>query len=344
MTIPSFASLALAAALWPAPPPVRIVTSLTTYAAIAREVAGDRAVVTAIAEGDEDPHFVQPRPSFVPLLRDADLFVTTGLDLELWVPALLDRAGNPRVREGGRGYVPAFHGISLLEIPQSLSRAQGDIHVDGNPHIATDPVNAILIARNIAAGLERVDPAGAPEYRRRLADFEGRVLRAMIGEELVRILTPATAFDLLRTDRFHDFVRRTPYQGRPLEGRLGGWLQRTEAMRGRQIACYHREFSYLIRRLGLACVEYIEAKPGIPASPRHVQAVINLMRERRIPILLAANYFDRTQVREIAQRTGARAVVVSENAGGAPGTDAYIPLVDSWISALADGFGPAGTP
>src|ERR1044071_7667831 len=95
----------------PVPPaPVKVVTSLTTYAAIAREITGDHATVTAIAEGDEDPHFVQPRPSFVPLLRDADLFVTTGMDLELWVPTLLDRAGNPKIREGGIGYVSAHDG------------------------------------------------------------------------------------------------------------------------------------------------------------------------------------------------------------------------------------------
>ena len=47
---------------------------------------GDKATVTSIAQGDEDPHFVQPKPSFVAVLRDADMFVTTGIDLELWVP------------------------------------------------------------------------------------------------------------------------------------------------------------------------------------------------------------------------------------------------------------------
>src|SRR5687767_11394333 len=105
----------------PAAPPVKIVTSLTTYGAIAREIVGDRGTVTSIAQGDEDPHFVQPKPSFVRLLRDADLFVTTGLDLELWVPALLDRAGNRKILEGGPGYVAAYRGIDLVEVPTSLS-------------------------------------------------------------------------------------------------------------------------------------------------------------------------------------------------------------------------------
>src|SRR6476659_8253598 len=85
----------------PAADPPKIVTSLTTYGAIAREIVGDKGTITSIAQGDEDPHFVQPKPSFVSILRNADLFVTTGMDLELWVPALLDRAGNRKIMDGG---------------------------------------------------------------------------------------------------------------------------------------------------------------------------------------------------------------------------------------------------
>jgi len=317
---------------------VKVVTSLPTYAAIAREIVGQRGEVAAIAQGDEDPHFVQPRPSFVPLLRDADLFVTSGMDLELWVPALLDRAGNQRVREGQSGYVAAYQGIRLLEVPATVSRAQGDIHVAGNPHIHSDPINAIIIGRNILAGLERIDAAGGAEYRGRMADFERRMLEATYGEELVRIITPATLYDLARNDREVDFMRRTSYQGRPLFERLGGWMQRAAGIRGRQMACYHRQWSYFSRRFGVDCMTYIESKPGIPPTPRHVQDVIRQMRERRIPVLFSVTYYDRNQVNEIAQRTGAAAVIVPEGTGGAPGIDTYFDLMNLWIDALTRGF------
>src|SRR5947209_19411526 len=144
--------------------PVKVVTSLTTYAAIATEIVGDRGKISSIAVGDENPHYVQPKPSFVPTLASADLFVTTGLDLELWVPALLDKANNPKVNEGGPGYVAAYTGIPLLDVPSSFSRAQGDIHVFGNPHIWTEPLNAVQVARNILTGLKRVEPANADFY------------------------------------------------------------------------------------------------------------------------------------------------------------------------------------
>src|SRR4051812_22350423 len=178
--------------------PVKVVTSLTTYAAIAREIVGDRGIVNSIATGDENPHYVQPKPSFVPLLANADVFVTTGLDLELWVPALLDKAGNPKVTEGGAGYVAAYSGISLLDVPASYSRTQGDIHVFGNPHVWTEPLNGVQIARNILTGLKRVSPENAEYFTTRERDFENRVYRALYGEELVTILGGPALADLDR--------------------------------------------------------------------------------------------------------------------------------------------------
>jgi ABC-type Zn uptake system ZnuABC Zn-binding protein ZnuA len=322
----------------PPAPPLKVVASLPTYGAIAREVVGDRATVTAIAQGDEDPHFVQPKPSFVALLRDADLFVTTGLDLELWVPALLDRAGNRQVQEGGPGYVAAYRGITLLEVPTSLSRSAGDIHVDGNPHIHTDPLNAILIARNILAGLTRVAPADGPAFAQREQDFEKRILAATMGAELVQILTPATAFSLLQSDKLYDFLARQQYQGKPLADRLGGWLEQGRVLRGKEMACYHKEWAYFSHRYDVACVVYIEAKPGIPPTPRHVQEVIALMKERKIPALFAANYFSRNQIEQVAQKTGAQAVIVPENTDGAPGVRTYFDLMNTWISSLTATF------
>jgi len=329
---------ALGAPAAPPAPPLKVVASLPTYGAIAREIVGDRATVTAIAQGDEDPHFVQPKPSFVALLRDADLFVTTGLDLELWVPALLDRAGNRRVQEEGPGYVAAYKGITLLEVPTTLSRSAGDIHVDGNPHIHTDPLNAIIIARNILAGLTRVAPADGPAFAQRERDFEQRILEATMGAELVRILTPATAFSLLQSDKLYDFLGRQQYQGKPLVDRLGGWLGEAQVLRGKEMACYHKEWAYFSHRYAVECVVFIEAKPGIPPTPRHVQEVIALMKERKIPALFAANYFSRSQIEQVAQKTGAQPVIVPENTDGAPGVRTYFDLMNTWISSLTAAF------
>ena len=329
----------------PTTPPasgVKVVTSLTTYGAIAREVVGDKGTVTSIAQGDEDPHFVQPRPSFVPLLRDADLFVWTGMDLELWVGTLLDRAGNSKIREGAPGSVLAKDGITILEIPNSLSRSQGDIHVDGNPHIHSDPINAIFIARNVLAGLKRVDAKNADYYTAREKDFEDRIITAMFGPEIVKVVTAPTLFQLSNTNRVIPFLQNTKYQGAPLIDKMGGWMKTLLPYRGKSMACYHKEWAYFSNRYGIDCMAYIETKPGIPATPKHKQEVIDQMKEQHVPVLFASNYFDHDQIRSVAQATSATPVIVPENTNGAPGINTYFDLMDYWTKELAKGFASGG--
>ncbi len=190
----------------PLPDPPRVVTSLTTYASIAREIVGERGEVSAIAHGAENPHFVTPRPSLVLQLRRADMFVVTGLDLELWIPAITDKANNAKVRPGAAGYVTAATGIELLDVPESVSRSGGDIHAFGNPHIWTSPVNAITIGANILAGLKRVAPENADYYEQRYAAWKDRIIRALAGDELVELLGAEVVFRLARDHQLLGFL------------------------------------------------------------------------------------------------------------------------------------------
>jgi zinc/manganese transport system substrate-binding protein len=328
-----------------APPPdkVKVVTTLTTYAAIARDITGDRGDVTSIQTGYENPHYVEPKPSFVPALARADVFVTTGLDLELWVPALLDKANNPKVTEGGAGYVSAYTGVTLLDVPTTFSRSQGDIHVFGNPHIWTDPLNAVQIARNILTGLKRVSPDNAEYFANREKAFEDRMYGALYGDELVKLLGGDALADLDRQGKLLDFLARHAYQGTPLSSRLGGWLKQGMPFRGKSVVCYHKEWDYFSREFQVPCVDYIEPKPGIPPTPSHVQEVITEMRQQKIAVLFSTNYYDRNQVEEVAARTGARAVIVPGNVDGAPGVTTYFDLVSTWVTELARAFAGART-
>jgi len=317
---------------------LEVVTTLTTYASITREIVGDRAEVTAIARGDEDAHFVQPKPSYVTLIRDADVFVTTAMDLELWVPALLDRAGNRGVLPGSPGYVAASVNVDLLEIPTSVDRSQGDIHIYGNPHLLSDPLNAIIVSRNILAGLLRVSPANAAYFQERQRDFEQRVLEALIGVELVEMLTAPTVMQLLSTNELYRFVTETIYQGHPLSERMTGWFANASIFRGREMVCYHREWSYFSRRFGIPCVGYVEPKLGIPPTPGHVRDLIDLMRRQAVPAIFAANYYPSNQINQVAERTGAVAVIVPEHTEGEPGVDTYFELVDVWVESLTAAY------
>ncbi len=321
--------------------PVRVVTTLSVYASLAQEVGGDRVEVSSIARGDEDAHFVKPKPSFALLLKSADLFVSTGLDLELWAPVLIDKSGNRAIREGEPGYVSASRGIALLDVPENADRSAGDVHLFGNPHIQTSPIAAKAIAANIAAGLERVDPSGAETYRANLDRFHQRIDEALYGLELVSILGAETLDGLAVQGRLISFLETQELDGAPLIRKLGGWLGKGRAFRGRKIITYHKNWTYFTELFGLDVVDYVEPKPGIPPSARHVKELIDEIEEQNIRVLIAANYFAPEKPRVIAERTGCRDVVLPLGTG-VGGAEDYFALVDLWVDGVTAAFAGSG--
>lgn len=328
--------------------PLRVVASLPDYGWAASRIGGDHVRVVSIARGNQDAHFVRPRPSFSVEMREADLFITTGLDLELWVPTLLDSAGNRRIMEGADGYVAAWPGIEMLDIPATTSRSEGDLHLYGNPHIHTDPLNMVIIARNILAGLKKVDPDNAAAYDDGEAKLEDSLYRRLYGDELVDLLGGETLARLSRAGKLQSFLEAKEYprgSGKTLADRLGGWMKMAEPLRGRRIIGYHKNWIYFATRFGLEIEGYVEPKPGIPPTPRHVDTIIDLIRNQGIKVLLTANYFDPSKPQVIADRTGARVVIVPLSTDGEQGINGYEELIDTWIRRLLDAFQePAGSP
>jgi ABC-type Zn uptake system ZnuABC Zn-binding protein ZnuA len=327
--------LALSTGAWAAP--VKVVTTLPAYASIAQFVGGDRVQAQSISRGDEDAHFVKPKPSYALMLKQADLFVTTGLDLELWAPVLVDKSGNGRIREGQPGYVNASQGVPLVDVPKNASREAGDIHIYGNPHIHTSPLNAKVIARNIAAGLKRVDPQGAAVYDKNLGDFNNRLDRALYGDQLPQILGAKTLDDLARQGKLIPFLQSKDYKGKKLIAYLGGWLGKGMDFRGQGVVTYHQNWSYFTRLFGLNVVGDVEPKPGIPPSAKHVHELIEEMKTKNVKVVMAPSYYSPDEAKAIAQRTGADAIIVPLGPTSTS-ADAYFNLIDSWVNQLAQAY------
>jgi ABC-type Zn uptake system ZnuABC Zn-binding protein ZnuA len=318
---------------------ISVVTSLPGYASLAEFIGGDLVAVESIALGNQDAHFVQPKPSYALKMAKADLFVTTGLDLELWVPTLLDKARNRNIFEGAAGYVSAATDVPLLEKPETNpDRAMGDVHIYGNPHIHTGPLNAKIIAQNILIGLKKVAPEHAAVFEASYAAFVDRLDRSLFGAELVDLFGGEVLAKMLTSNTLIGFLEAKEYGGEKLINKLGGWLKRAMPLRGQKVICYHKDWIYFTRTFGLEIVDYIEPKPGIPPTAKHVKEVIEQIANQKLQVMIVANYYERSSPNMIAERTGIKAVFVPLDVGGESGVNTYFDLIDYWIDKLNEAF------
>lgn len=321
----------------PALAEVRVVTTITDLAWVAKEVGGDRVVVRSLCAPHEDPHYVVPTPSLIAAVGDADLFVEIGLNLEIWAERLLDGAGNPAVRRGGSGYVAASQGITTKQRPSTLSRSQGDLHPDGNPHVWLDPLNMKIIVGNVAEGLARVDPTHGGEYRQRATELQARIDVALYGEPLVELLGSALLDRLARGGQLQEYLGRE-LAGAPLRDRLGGWLGRAQGMQGRSVVYYHQNWVYFADRFGLTVAAYVEAKPGIQPSAGHLKRVAEIATAQRVPVVVVTNYYDTRLPKRIASDAGIEVAVVPIMTGGTKDAPTWFALMDRLVDAHAGAF------
>jgi zinc/manganese transport system substrate-binding protein len=273
---------------------LRVVATTPDLAALATAVGGDDVQVTALARAGEDPHFVDPKPSFIVTLNQADVLIEGGAALEAgWLPPLLDGARNPRIESGAPGRIVASAGLALRDVPSELNRALGDVHPFGNPHYLLDPVNAKTVAQTIATGFCAVDPG-------RCAGWQAGATRL------------AAAID----------------------GKLPEWQAALAGARGTKIVTYHKDYDYLAARFGLEIVDNLEPKPGIPPSPTHLAELVPRMQAEHVRLILAEPYRGRQTLDFVAEKTGAKVVVLPIMPDGKEAAD-YVGLIDHDVREIA---------
>ncbi len=151
---------------------LKIVATTTTFASLARAVGGDKVEVKSISLPKFNTHFFQPKFSDVRSVQKADLFIQAGLDHELWTDAILEAAGKPKLFKGAEKNISMSEGITLLDVPESrLSRAEGDVHIFGNPHIWMNPENARIMVEHLLERLKAHNPENAVYYEENSRTF-----------------------------------------------------------------------------------------------------------------------------------------------------------------------------
>ena len=275
---------------------IKVVTTTEDLASLAREVGGDKVQVDALAKGYQDPHFVDPKPSFILQVSRADLLIAVGRELEIgWLPPLISSGRNAKIQPGASGYLDASQNVKILEIPTGqITRAMGDVHPSGNPHYWLDPDNGRKIAQSIRDKLSELSPNDKAYFAQRYADFDKRLAEAQ-----------------------------------------KKWDATMAPYKGTKLVTYHRSWPNFMERFGLNVIGYVEPKPGIPPSPSHTLDLIGEMKNQDVKLIVVEPYFDLKTPQAIANQVGGKVLILAPSVGGIKEASDYIQLFEYDVNLLA---------
>jgi zinc/manganese transport system substrate-binding protein len=290
----SAAVLPLALLSLPATAALRVFACEPEWAALAQELGGPLVEASSATTALQDPHQVQAKPSLIARVRNADLLVCTGAELEIgWLPPLLQQSGNAKVQAGQPAHFLAADLVRKLEVPGQVDRSQGDVHAAGNPHIQTDPRNIATVATALGARLQQLDPANAAQYAKRQADF---------------------------TQRWQQAMARWSAQAAPLKGVA--------------VVSQHKGFAYLYDWLGLKEVAVLEPKPGVEPTVSTLQGVQAALQAQPARMVIHAAYQDPRPSDWLSKNAGIPVVNIPFTVGGSAAAKDLFALFDDTVARL----------
>jgi zinc/manganese transport system substrate-binding protein len=275
---------------------LRVFSCEPQWAALAREIGGDRVHVDSATTAHQDVHYIQARPSLIAKARRADLLVFSGADLEVgWLPLLLRQASNRGIQPGETGHLNVSQIVPMLEVPTRIDRAEGDIHPYGNPHTQTDPHNVARVAAELAKRMAQIDPDGKDGYRARHDQFAARWTKA-----------------------------------------VADWELRAAPLRGTEIITHHLAWVYMAHWLGLVVVEHLEPTPGIPPTVAHLAKLLDDLEQRPVRAIVRATYQPERPSKWLSERSGIPAIVLPHCVGSTPGAADLFAMFDEIVSRLLE--------
>jgi zinc/manganese transport system substrate-binding protein len=268
------------------------------WGALAKELGGSDVTVYTATNALQDPHHIQARPSLIAKMRQADLVVCTGAELEIgWLPVLLTESGNDRVQPGQPGYFEAARYVSLMEVPLRLDRSHGDVHAAGNPHIQTDPRAIAKVAGPMSRVMAQLDGSRASDFMNREKAFQARWAQAM------KI-----------------------------------WEAKAAPLRGVPVAVQHDAFPYLENWLGLRRVAVLEPKPGVEPSVSYLATVLQKLKSNPAKMVLRAAYQPDRPSLWLSERAGLPPVALPFTVGGDAEAGNLYSLFDDTVNRLLAGL------
>ena len=318
--------------------PVKVCATVPDLGALVSEVGGELVTVTVFAKPAEDPHFIEAKPSFIKALNEADLFLYTGMEMEVgYAPVLLGSARNARVLAGARGNVDCSRAITPLGVPSGpVDRSMGDVHGSGNPHYLLDPLNGLKVALLLRDRLAELRPAHKKLIEARYEDFRSRVSRAMVGD----VLAAKYGADFEKLVLLAEHGKLAAFLDEQGEAQhLGGWLGAMTPHLGAKYVDEHDLWLYFARRFGLRNVGHLEPVPGVPPSTKHLGTVVKKVKEENVRLILAAPYYDPKHARLVSEKSGARVARLAHQVGAVDGAESYLGVFDANVRVVTAALG-----
>ncbi len=292
----AFALIAASLAILSAPSyaALRVFACEPEWGALAQELGGNLVEVSIATNALQDPHQIQAKPSLISRVRNADLVVCTGAELEIgWLPVLLQQSGNAKVQSGQPGNFAAADHVLKLDVPTQLDRSQGDVHAAGNPHIQTDPRNIARVAIALTTSLQQIDTSHAGDYAKRLSDFSQRWQQA-----------------------------------------ITKWNAQAAPLKSMSVVSQHKAFAYLYDWLGLKEVAVLEPKPGVEPTASHLQEVLSTLKNSPARMVIYAAYQDARPSEWLNKNGGVTAAKIPFTVGGTEGAKDLFGLFDDTVARL----------
>ena len=316
------------------PKQLKVITTLHYLRSVTEDIGGTHVQVTALANPQQDPHYVTPTPRMNQLASDADLFIENGLSLDLWAKNVIDASGNPAIQVGSPGHLVATINCPVKELPTEVSRSWGDIHPQGNPHIWLDPFNVKIIAENVADRLRQLDPANSADYMKNLENFRNKMDIDMFGEDLLKAIGKSGGDILTRKTKNNELM--SWLRSKKLDAKLCGWMKKAEPLDGLKVITYHKTYIYFADRFNLQIVGELEEKPGIPPPPQHRDEIVEQVEREGIKVILNDNFYSREAADYIASKTGAKVIVTYVDVGASEEVGSYEKLISFLIDQISN--------
>ena len=270
------------------------------WAALLKELGGDKVSVFPAITALQDVHRIEARPSLMARVRSADLLVCTGADLEVgWLPLLLRSAGNGKIQVGQPGNFMAAQSAVVIEVPTRLDRAEGDVHPYGNPHLHLDPHNIARVANALGERLTQVDSGNAAYYQVRSADFLARWEKA-----------------------------------------ITQWEAQGAVLKGMRVVSHHKDYNYLFAWLGIAGAMSLEPKPGVQPSAAYLGELLSRLKAEPADAITRSAYNDPKPSEWLSERAKLPVVVLPYTVGGTPAAKDLFGLFEDSIQRLVNSRKP----